>query len=290
VKRHLQITTGAARVRTIACEPRAWLMIALLALLSAGAAWAQSLETIELQHRTAEEIIPVLQPLLEPGGALSGQGYTLFVRTSAENLSQLRAALQQLDRKQRQLLVSVRRSTAQDMERERIEASGTVRNDRGAVSVNERPSSRSGVTVRGNDSRLSTSGSGISSVSVLEGSAAFISSATSVPVVTVVAGGVGRNRWGAASTQYRDLTNGFLVTPRVNGDTVVLDVEQRAEGLRDGAIKTQQLSTQVSARVGEWIQLGGIEDASSSTQSGIASRRYSTSSNSQSVWVKVDVQ
>jgi type II secretory pathway component GspD/PulD (secretin) len=259
-------------------------------LLSGAACWAQSLQTIQLQHRTAEEIIPVLQPLLEPGGALSGQGYTLFVRTSAANLSQLRAAIEQIDRKQRQLLVSVRKSSAADIERERIEASGTVRTDRGAVSVNEDPSARSSVTVRGNDSRLRTSGGGISSVSVLEGSSAFIASGTSVPVITTIAGGVGRHRWGATSTQYRDLTAGFLVTPRVNGETVVLDIEQREEGVRDGSIRTQQLSTQVSARVGEWIQLGGIESSSTSTQSGILSRRHSTSSDSQSVWVKVDLQ
>lgn len=262
----------------------------IAASLLACVSLAQSLQTIDLQHRTAEEVIPVLQPLLEPGGALSGQGYTLFVRTSAANLAQLRAALAQIDRKQRQLLVSVRRSSAQDIERERIEGSGTVRSDRAAVSVNERPSARSGATVRGNDSRLRTSGGGISSVSVLEGSPAFISSGTSVPVITTVAGGVGRHRWGATSTQYRDLTNGFLVTPRVNGEAVVLDIEQRAEGLRHGSIQTQQLSTQMSARVGEWVQLGGIESSSSSTQTGILSRRHSTSSDSQSVWVKVDVQ
>ena len=30
-------------------------------------------EVISLRHRTAEQVIPVLRPLLEPGGALSGQ-------------------------------------------------------------------------------------------------------------------------------------------------------------------------------------------------------------------------
>lgn len=136
-------------------------VVAILLCLMTCATWAQSLETIELENRSAEELIPILQPLLEPGGALSGQGYTLFVRTSAANLAQIRSAVERLDRKARQLLVSVRRTTAEQIEHERIEASGTVRTDRGAVSVNERPSARSGARVGGSGTNLRTSGGGV---------------------------------------------------------------------------------------------------------------------------------
>ncbi len=45
------------------------------------------------KHRRAEELIPVLQPLLEQGGALTGQDYKLFVRASSANLAQLRSAV-----------------------------------------------------------------------------------------------------------------------------------------------------------------------------------------------------
>jgi hypothetical protein len=48
-------------------------------------------------HRTevpdAAEVIPVLQPLLEQGGALTGQDYKLFVRPARRTCQQLRAAL-----------------------------------------------------------------------------------------------------------------------------------------------------------------------------------------------------
>lgn len=264
--------------------------VAFAACLAAFAAIAQSLETIELENRTAEELIPVLQPLLEPGGALSGQGYTLFVRTSAANFAQIRAAVQRLDRKPRQLLISVRRGSAEQFERERIGGSGTIGSERGSVSANEPPRTRSGATISGSSSSLRTAGAGVSSVSVLEGSSAFIASGTSVPIVTTMAGGVGRHRWGAASTQYRELTNGFLVTPRVSGETVVLDIEQRAEGMRDGKVRTQQLATQVSAPIGEWVRLGGVESESDTTESGILTHRHSTASDSQSIWIKVEVQ
>jgi len=76
----------------------------------------------------------------------------------------------------------------------------------------------------------------------------------------------------------------------VSGEEVVLDIEQRDERIRDGTIQNQNLTTQVSTRMGEWVRLGGIEESASSTQRGVLSRQYSTSSDSQSVWVKVEVQ
>src|SRR6187431_168502 len=104
-------------------RPLVWVLLSVY--LIACPVLAQSLEVIDLKYRTAAEVIPVLQPLLEQGGALTGQDYKLFVRTSSGNLSQLRSAVAQLDKQQRQMLVSVRRSTAQDIQREQASASGT---------------------------------------------------------------------------------------------------------------------------------------------------------------------
>src|SRR6188474_1916363 len=114
-------------------QPLAWVLISVC--LIACPVLAQSLEVIDLKYRTAAEVIPVLQPLLEQGGALTGQDYKLFVRASAANVRQLRDAVAQIDRKPNQLLVSVRRSTQQEMERERAQVSGTVSNRGSGVSV-----------------------------------------------------------------------------------------------------------------------------------------------------------
>jgi type II secretory pathway component GspD/PulD (secretin) len=259
--------------------------------LLAVIAWAQSLQVIDLKYRTAQEVIPVLQPLLEPGAALSGQNYQLFVRTSSANLAQLRAALAQLDRQPRQLFVSVRQSTEQEIERERAAVSGTLRTGDGGVSVNERPRADSGVTVHATDSTTRTQGGSVASVQVIEGNSAFIATGSSVPIVTSVAGGGGRRRpWAASSTSYRDLSSGFMVTPRVNGQQVVLDIEQQDERVDNGNIQTQHLTTQVSGPLGEWIQLGGVGESAESSRSGILNRQYSTRSDGRSIWVKVEAR
>ena len=256
-------------------RPLAWVLLSVY--LIACPVLAQSLEVIDLKYRTAAEVIPLLQPLLEQGGALTGQDYKLFVRASAANVRQLRAAVAQIDRKPNQLLVSVRRSTQQEMERERAQVTGTVSN-RG-----------SDVSVQATDSDARDRRDGVASVQVIEGSSAFIGSGSDVPIVTAVAAGGGRRPWAAATTGYRTVSSGFVVTPRVNGQTVVLDIEQQDERVVNGNVQTQHLTTQVSGTLGEWIQLGGISESASSQQRGILSRQYSTQSDERSIWVQVSL-
>ena len=140
---------------------------AIVLALIACVAFAQSLEVIELKHRTAQEIIPVLQPLLAPGGSLTGQDYTLFVRTTSTNLAELKRVVAQLDRAPRQLLVSVRTSAQQDLQRESVQASGEI-STRGARA-----------RVSGSDTNTTRQGEGVSSVIVLEGNAALINHGSS---------------------------------------------------------------------------------------------------------------
>ena len=65
------------------------------------------MQVIELRHRLASDVIPVVQPLLEPGGVITGMDGTLFVRASPANLAQILQVVESLDRQPRQLLLSV---------------------------------------------------------------------------------------------------------------------------------------------------------------------------------------
>ena len=61
----------------------ALLCLALLSPLLARA--QQEMEVIPLRHRTVEQVLPTLRPLLEPGGALSGMNDQLILRASRKN-------------------------------------------------------------------------------------------------------------------------------------------------------------------------------------------------------------
>jgi type II secretory pathway component GspD/PulD (secretin) len=56
------------------------------------------LEVIDLKYRSAEQIVPMLKPLLAPGGTVSALQNRLIVRTTPQNLAELRKVRRFLNR------------------------------------------------------------------------------------------------------------------------------------------------------------------------------------------------
>jgi type II secretory pathway component HofQ len=127
-------------------------------------------------------------------------------------------------------------------------------------------------------------------VRVLEGQSAYVSSGTSVPVIS--AAFISRHATGAVMEE-RSVNSGFQVLPRVNGDTVILEVGAQQESLRGGRsgnqIDTQSVSTSVMGKVGQWLTLGGVDQSSSSRSSAIGSRHIETASDQRQLWLKVEL-
>ncbi len=106
---------------------RSTLAVAAACFASLSAA-QYALEIIPLKHRTVEQVLPTLRPLLEPGGTLTGQANQLIVRASPANLADIRRALDAIDRPLRRLQISVRFDDALEASSQGIEASGRIGN------------------------------------------------------------------------------------------------------------------------------------------------------------------
>jgi hypothetical protein len=90
---------------------------------------------------------------------------------------------------------------------------------------------------------------------------------------------------------YKDVGRGFYATPRLNGERVTLDITQQADsqtGYGRGTIDTQRLSTTVSGRLGEWIELGGSGRQATGDQSGTLSLSTSDARDNRSIWLMVE--
>ena len=253
----------------------------LLLLAFAGPAFAQgTLEVIPLRHRTAEQVIPILRPLLEPGGALSGQYNQLIVRTSPGNLAQIRSALDAIDRPARRLLISVRFDAAQDTARRDVQ---------GAVRITSEGNSSAAVRIDNTSSRQDERVD--QRVQVLEGGRATIATGQSRPlrqrqVIRTPGGQVVQE-----STVIQDATTGFEVVPRLSGGDVILEIAPQRENFapgRSGAIQGERIASTMSARLGEWFELGGTASSSSRSESGILSSRDGTAAGDRRIWVKVE--
>jgi len=258
---------------------RIWL---LLWLVSSVALAQGTLEVISLRHRTADQVIPVLQPLLEPGGALSGQHNQLIVRTSAGNLAQIRAALDAIDRPQRRLTILVRFDSAQDGARSGVQGAARIATDGDSTSAS------AAFRVDNTNSRLDERVD--QRILVLEGGRATISTGQSRPqrvrqVIQTPSGPVVQE-----TTEIQGAATGFVVVPRLAGSEVTLDIAPQRENFvgRSGTIQAERIESSVRGRLGEWIELGGTSSSSSRSESGILSSRERTATGNRRVWVKVE--
>lgn len=243
--------------------------------------------------------MPMLRPLLEPGAALSGAGGKLFLRTSPRNLADLRRVVDELDTAPRRLMISVRRGDDRMADERGAGLSGEVsvgknvriisagRSDGGAVEVR-----RGDDTLRGNAYEVRTASADRVSqqVQTIEGGRAWIAVGQSVPVplrqaVMTPAGAVV-----SETVVYRDIGTGFYAEPRVAGDRVTLDISPTHDtpGALPGSANVQRLSTSVSGRLGEWIELGGTSHDTASDKAGTVTYSSRSARGSDRVWLKVD--
>jgi len=280
----------------------------MLALALPGAAVRAEtvLEVIPLHHRTAEEVIPILQPMLAREGTLSGFKGQLIVRTTPDNLAEIRRILASVDSAPRQLLITVRQDADGRHHRSSANVSGNVGSDNVRVIVPPTSGERQGgrVVIREGDNRVrahaldsnsTVADRNTQTLRVMEGREAFIRVGQSVPLRgrqvrrTVVGGQVIEQV--VDTTQYRDVTTGFYVRARISGDRVILDISPQRETLSSdirGGVNVQRVVTTVSGRLGEWMELGAIGQGATTEQSVLLGHSTSATRDDRRVLLKVD--
>lgn len=242
----------------------------LLVLLSCSA-WAE-LEVITLQHRNAEEVLPVVRPLLDQGGVASGMNNQLILRSSPRNIAEIRKLLKRIDTPLRSLRITVLQNVDSATARRLTEVSGSVGIGNSRIVV---PGSRGagGLTLeagqggdhlraRIEDIQSTGQDNKQQQVMVLEGHRALIHTGRSVPVRQRQ---VVQSPWQTQvidSTEYREVNSGFYVLPRLSGDRITLEITAQNDAVlprsEHGATQVQNVTTTVSGRLGEWLMLGDL--------------------------------
>lgn len=259
---------------------RLWL---LCLLFCGGLAVAQGLEVIRLHYLPAEQIIPQLQPMLAPGGALSGRGDSLFVSTTPVNLAALRQMVAVLDKAPRRLVISVRHAGRQAEERAGAAVGGSAVIGPGG-----------GVRLQGaiGESAGRRSDEVTQRVQTVEGGRAYIQAGQSLPVTQRQLVQTPRGPLVSETTSYREVGSGFYVEPRLTGERVTLAISTAREtpgpGRIPGSAEVRQVSSVVSGRLGEWIALGGTSQQAAHESRGLGGQALRESSDEQKVWLMVE--
>lgn len=250
------------------------LIVMLLLSMPATAVLADyPLKIIPLKHRSAEELIPVIRPMLGSGENVGGMQYQLFVRASDKGLRDIELLLAELDRARKNLKITLQQDVARSggAISQGISGEGRVGDVRVIVSSRGESSSRGGLVIGGAEedslrykitrSTGSSQDNNSQFINVLEGSPAFIRVGQSLPYVQRFLVFAGNRVTYGQDTRFLNVTTGFDVLPRLNGDRVELEIAPRLSFVGNGGVQDvrfQELRTTVSAKLGEWVDLGGM--------------------------------
>lgn len=263
----------------------ALLLLGLLCTLAAQA--APRSEILTLDYRTADELLPLVQNVLGGEGRVSAYRNQLVVTAEPARLDELRELLQQLDTPPRRLLISVDSQQGSHSRQDGHRVDGSV--SAGNVEIIAGRGERHGQDqLRILRQRSSAHDGSLQQVQASEGYPAQIRVGQSLPITYQ-----GRDAYGYPRhyQEYREVTRGFEVVASVQGEQVVLSIRSQQErlGRQPGVIDTQHADTRLRGRLGEWIELGGIEESRSLERSGILSRQTGTQHQGQTLRIKVEL-
>lgn len=262
--------------------------IVFLLFSSACNAADMTLEVIPLNHRLINDVLPVLQPLVAEGGTVTGMNNQVIVRSTPSNIEEIKTVLASIDKKARRLMIMVKqdvdgnlRQTESGFEGRYRSGDVEVRTDpsggKEGLSVGIEDEDRNSLRYRYLTSRSNERDNSSFSVQTLEGSPAFIQTGQSVPVANQQAFVTGGGVVVQNGVEYRDVTSGFYVLPRLSGDRVTLLIApqlNRVNKYQGDVFDVQSVETTASGYLGEWIQLGGInQNFNSDTNRNLISTR-----------------
>ena len=177
-------------------------------------------------------------------------------------------------------MISVRRGTGGNVDRNRLSAGADIEVDGNHIIVGN-PPRHGNSEIRLSRGHSASTGEGHQRIQTLEGHPAFIHTGRSIPYPTNTTVIQGNRIITQRSTTFRDARQGFYVVPRVIGGRVTLGINQQHDqpSRQRGAIDLQRASTTVNGRLGEWIDLGGIDNRSHQSGNALSGsgRRISTS-------------
>jgi len=261
-------------------------------LVSAPGLSDYPIEVIELRSRPLEEILPVIQPFVGAEDTVTGMGNNLVIKASPAKVQEIRRLLETLDRPPRRLVISVGKQGDVSSSSSGYRASADIKAGDSRFSINSpgHPTDSSRAQVRIHDNTLQGARTTRHRVQALEGRPAYITSGTRIPLQTSERYYDRGVPYQQRTTQLQDVNSGFYVVPRVNGDEVTLEIMQHDDrpGERRGVINTQATGTVVRGRLGEWVELGGVDTSDSNRQGGLGQAVNSQASTVQGIQVRVE--
>jgi len=258
-----------------------FIALSLLSLM----AWAQEtvLEVIPLYNRPASEVQPLIESLLDYSDKVLADGSNLIVSTTPDRLAEIKQLINQLDTPINNLIITVLQSRSSSADELNAAARAHVHAD---------DASRFSGRIAGHvyQTQGQNTDENSQTLRTLEGNTAYIKTGNMHPVENV---NIDMPFYGypsiSSQTQFIEASTGFAVTPRLAGDQVILEVSPWSDRMNArGQLQTQGAQSTLRINLGEWVELGGIDESNDSSGYGTLSRTRQTRQDRLRILVKVD--
>jgi type II secretory pathway component GspD/PulD (secretin) len=261
-----------------------------LMLISISAHAVTDFKIITLQHRFADDILPIIQPLAGDDGVITGMQNQIIIRVSPERMPEIEQAIANLDTAQQNLKITVSHQNNSNAAGNGVSVSGRQRIGNVEVTTNRYPNNRqNGVQVGIQNHQSSSRNSGNQFINVMDGGTGFIRVGQSVPFtqewVTYMRRYVNVQR----TTEFVDITTGFAVRARSSGNEVEVEITPRiAKQGQQGFIDFEELSTVIRVNKGEWFDLGGSMQQNDEVSRAILSQQNGRQSQDNHLEIRID--
>lgn len=270
---------------------RYWLIF-LLGLFCNSAGAQNELKIITLHHRFAQDILPVIQPMAGENGAASAVDNHLLIRAAPERMEAIEEMVAKLDTERRNLRITINHGDVVQSKQGHIGLAGSAGTDNVRIDVNKSRfprNMRNGVVINAQEGSQEFHRQGSEFLTVLDGSQAFIRVGQSVPYTQQWVMLTRRYLHVQQATEFRDITTGFAVRPRVIGDQIELEITPRiATAVHAGFMDFEELSTTVRVTPGQWLDLGAAMQGRDEVSQLILERETFLEEKNGRLMVKVD--
>lgn len=260
-------------------------MIVLLCLFSWAVYAEQQLETIQLNHRLASEVLPEVQAFLPQGATARAYNELIIIKADSSTISNIKQLINKLDTPPQRLKVSVL-VTDEDLSKHQGNqfSAGVDINDgntSGNVSIQRWSTNKS------QNQERSYQAQG------LAGKPMLINLGQDIPqqdqyIYFNGFGGIGAQQ----STSYISLKNGFQAVANIlPNNQVIVDIHPTFSNYnkRNGTISSSNVISTVSGAAGSWLELGQVDNEKNLEKNGTTN--YQTHRNQQqSIYIKVEQQ
>jgi hypothetical protein len=261
-----------------------------LSLYSLNAFAATEFKIIDLQHHFAEDILPIIQPLVGSDGTATGMQNHLIIRASPEKMIEIEQIIATLDVERQNLKITVSHQNNLQTNNDNAVVNGRKRIGNVTIGTNKYPrNATDGVQLDIENNQSSIRSNGNQFINVMDGEHAFIRVGQSVPytqewiILTQRYASIQR------TTEFVDISTGFSVRPRSIGNQIELEITPRIAQLNQSKyIDFEELSTIVRVNRGEWLDLGGTMQQKDEVSRAILSEQNGRQSQSNALSIRVE--